>query len=129
MRVFGEQMIESFLRFERACNDKEVIVFLPLLGSSLLDLRSQLSRKVPVHTIHDGWRASPSRVASSFFSLGFLRRSAGANRKHGHNGSSPLDRGCEKRWGKDRPVDHDIGSSLRRIGLSSCDRIGPEIEW
>jgi len=27
--------------------------------------------------------------------------------KHGHSGAGPLDHGRKKRWGQDRPVNHD----------------------
>ena len=48
-----------------------------------------------------------SRVPSSLFSVGFPGLLARADGEHSHNGSSPFDNGCEKRWGQDRPVDHD----------------------
>jgi hypothetical protein len=51
-----------------------------------------------------------------------------ADGKHNHDGHGPLDHGSEKRWGKNRPINHDSGFSLRRSELSSCDKLGPDIE-
>jgi hypothetical protein len=46
-------------------------------------------------------------LRSSPFSAGFPGLLARADGKHGHDDPRPLDRGCEKRWGKDVPINHD----------------------
>jgi hypothetical protein len=49
-------------------------------------------------------------MTSSFFCpVDVLEAAAWADGKHCHDGSSPLDHGRKKRWGNDRPVDHDSG--------------------
>src|SRR6202044_1117378 len=40
-----------------------------------------------------------------------------ADGKHNHDGYSPLDHGSEKRWRKDRPIDHDSAS---RFDVLNC---------
>jgi len=81
----------------------------PIQSGDFTPNAGQVSLKVegPVHPSNSaGQRRSYSSWPSLLVSVELLGRSAWADGKHSHNGSSPLDHGCEKNWGKDRPVNH-----------------------
>jgi hypothetical protein len=48
--------------------------------------------------------------ASSSLLWDVLGAAAWPDGKHSGDGSSPLDHGRKKRWGKDRPVNHGSGN-------------------